>query len=392
PEKWAPVFGKIMLQNCAFRSTLARNRDAKKSGRTFMRWASLLMAVAVIVLVDGRAEAQQPCPAPRKVNVGVAVAPPNVVHTAPYVAKALGLFAKHCVDANIIQFDGGAAGTAVTAVGQGTAISNLPDSAIAQGLKARQVWGLAPRSPHAYVVPGDIKIAADLKGRRLSAAGGVGGLNWLLGREVLRSAGLKVEDAQFISQGTAGRLPGFVAGQIEGVALHPEDVYLVQKQKPGAHVLVMIADLMPKYAFNHYGAADAMIAKDRDLVRDTIAAMIEANRAIYRDKDKVTPIIVEATQKPKDAVEYAIDVLTKNCVLSVNEGFLRDRIEWTHQNNIDNGDIPPEKKLSFDQIVDFKLASDAVEAAGGRTSINGCKDQTRASLLHPTALSPGSAR
>ena len=344
-----------------------------------MRCASLLIGVAVIVATAGVATAQQPpapqpCPAPRKVNVGVAVAPPNVVHTAPYVAKALGYFAKHCVDANIIQFDGGAAGTAVTAVGQGTAISNLPDSAIAQGLKARQVWGLAPRSPHAYVVPGDVKTAADLKGRRLSAAGGVGGLNWLLGREVLRSAGLKVEDVQFISQGTAGRLPGFVAGQIEGVALHPEDVYLVQKQKPGAHVLVMIADLMPKYAFNHYGAADAMIAKDRELVRDTIAAMIEANRAIYRDKDKVIPIIMEATQKPKDAVEYAVDVLTKNCILSVNEGFLRDRIEWTHQNNIDNGDIPPEKKLTFDQIVDLKLASDAVEAAGGHTSISGCKD------------------
>ena len=45
----------------------------------------------------------------------------------------------------------------------------------------------------------------------------------------------------------------------------------MQKQKPGAHVLVMMADLMPKFAFNHYGAADSMIAKDRDLLRDTIA-------------------------------------------------------------------------------------------------------------------------
>jgi NitT/TauT family transport system substrate-binding protein len=339
-----------------------------------MRRTPLLIAVALVALAEGSAVAQQPCPTPRKINVGVAVAPPNVVHTAPYVAKALGFFAKHCVDANIIQFDGGAAGTAVTAVGQGTALSNLPDSAIAQGLKARQVWGLAPRPPQAYVVPAEVKTAADLKGRRLSAAGGVGGFNWLMGREVLRSAGLKVEDAQFISQGTAGRLPGFVAGQIEGVSLHPEDVYLVEKQKPGAHVLVMIADLMPMFAFNHYGAADAMIAKDRDLVRDTIAAMIEANRAIYRDKEKVTPIIVEATQKPKDAVEYAIDVLTKNCILSVNEGFVRERTEWTHQNSIDNGDIPPEKKLGFDQIADLKLASDAVAAAGGRTTINNCKD------------------
>src|SRR5262249_61783040 len=69
----------------------------------------------------------------RKINIGVAVAPPNVVHTAPYVAKALGFFAKRCIDAHMIQFDGGAAGTSVTAVGQRSGISNLPDSAIAHG-------------------------------------------------------------------------------------------------------------------------------------------------------------------------------------------------------------------------------------------------------------------
>jgi ABC-type nitrate/sulfonate/bicarbonate transport system substrate-binding protein len=338
------------------------------------RWLIAPVIVAAWSATGVELASAQTCTALRKVNVGVAVAPPNVVHTAPYIAKALGFFQKHCIDANVIQFDGGAAGTSVTAVGQGTAISNLPDTAIAQGLKARQVWGLAPRPPQAYVVSADVKTAADLKGRRLSAAGGVGGFNWLMGREVLRTAGLTVNDAQFISQGTAGRLPGFVAGQIEGVMLHPEDVFLVQKQKPGAHVLVMISDLLPKLAFNHYGAADAMIAKDRDLVRDAIAAMIEANRAIYRDKEKVVPIIIEATQKPKEAVEYAIDVLTKNCILSVNEGFVRERTEWSHQNSIDIGDIPPEKKLTFDQIADFKLATEAVEAAGGHVTIANCKD------------------
>jgi NitT/TauT family transport system substrate-binding protein len=320
------------------------------------------------------ASAQGPCPALRKINVGVAVAPPNVVHTAPYVAKALGFFARHCVDATIIQFDGGAAGTSVTAVAQGTAISNLPDVAIARGLKGKQIWALAPRPPQAYVVPESVKTAADLKGKRLSAAGGVGGFNWLMGREVLRSGGLTQDDAQFISQGTAGRLPGFLAGQIDGVLLHPEDVFIVQQKKPGAHVLTMLSDLLPHYAFNHYGASDAMIAKDRELIRDTLAAMIEANRAIYRDKDKVVPIIVEATQKPKEAVEYAIDVLTKNCILSLNEGFVRERTEWTHQNNINTGDLEPDKKLTFEQIADLPLASEAVAKAGGRLSIGNCKD------------------
>ena len=68
------------------------------------------LAMTAAGLMIGEAAAQN-CPTMRKVNVGVAVAPPNVVHTAPYVAKALGFFAKRCIDANIIQFDGGLAGT-----------------------------------------------------------------------------------------------------------------------------------------------------------------------------------------------------------------------------------------------------------------------------------------
>src|SRR3989440_676259 len=351
---------------------LAPRADKKLAGGT-MRLFAAALSIALVPPLLSPASAQT-CATMRKINVGVAVAPPNVVHTAPYVAKALGFFAKHCVEANIIQFDGGAAGTSVTALAQGTAISNLPDVAIARGLKAKQIWGLAPRPPQGYVVPESVKSAADLKGKRLSAAGGVGGFNWVVGRAVLRSAGLTVDDAQFISQGTAGRLPGFLAGQIEGVVLHPEDIHLALAKKPGAHVLIMLSALEPLFSFNAYGASDAFIAKDRPLLVDTVAAMIEANRAIYRDRDKVLPIIVEATQKPKEAVEYALDVITKGCMLSVNEGFVRARTEWTHQNNIDIGDIEPDKKLAFEQIADVSIAKDAVEKAGGRVTIGNCKD------------------
>jgi len=79
----------------------------------------------------------------------------------------------------------------------------------------------------------------------------------------------------------AGRLPGLVAGQVDGVALHPEDVYLAKQQKPTLNILLQLADLMPNYQFNSYGASAEWIARDRALLRDTVAAMIEANRAIY---------------------------------------------------------------------------------------------------------------
>ena len=68
------------------------------------------------------------------------------------------------------------------------------DVAIGSGMSVQQVWGLAPRMPQAYMVAPDVKKAADLKGKRLSATGGgVGGFNWRMGREVLKSAGLDVE-------------------------------------------------------------------------------------------------------------------------------------------------------------------------------------------------------
>jgi NitT/TauT family transport system substrate-binding protein len=224
------------------------------------------------------------------------------------------------------------------------------------------------------VSPG-VKTAADLKGKKLSATGGgVGGFNWRMGREVLKTAGLTVDDAQFVSAATAGRLPGLIAGQVDGVALHPEDVYLAKKQKPALNLLVQLVDLMPNYMFNAYGASLDWIARDRALLRDTAAAMIEANRAMYRDKDKVVATIVQATEKPKEAVEYAIDALTKNCVWSINTGFDPARTQWSIDNSAENGDIENDRKPSVEQVANIALAKEAVEAAGGPVTIGNCKD------------------
>ncbi len=340
--------------------------------RGFSAWV-LPLAGACIALGASDASAQN-CTAMRKINIGVSVAPPNVVHTSPYVAKALGFFAKRCIDANIIQFEGGQSATSNAAAVQGSAIVAVSDVAVGRGAKVQQFWGLAPIMPQAYMTSPSVKTAADLKGKRLSATGGgVGGFNWRMGREVLKSAGLTVDDAQFIPSATAGRLPGLIAGQIDGVALHPEDVFLAKKQKPDLNLLVQLADLMPNYQFNSYGASLDWIARDRALLRDTAAAMIEANRAIYREKAKVVPIIMEATRKPKEAVEYAIDVETKHCVWSVNGGFDPKRTEWSIENSIANGDIEKDKKPPVERVANLALAKEAVDAAGGPVTIGNCK-------------------
>src|SRR5580700_4688736 len=61
----------------------------------------------LLALGTSEAAAQANCAAMRRIDIGISVAPPNVVHTSPYVALELGYFTKHCIDARIVQFDGG---------------------------------------------------------------------------------------------------------------------------------------------------------------------------------------------------------------------------------------------------------------------------------------------
>ena len=340
-------------------------------------WTGTALLTLAGCLLAGSAMAQtaQPCATMRKINIGVSVSPPNVVHTSPYVAKELGIFAKHCIDATIIQFDGGGSPASKAAASQGTALVSVSSIAVGNGVKVKQIWGLAPRMPQDYAVGPDIKTAADLKGKRLSAAGGgVGSFNWIMGREVLKSAGLKPEDAVFLSAATAARMMGLVAGQIDAVALHPEDVLQGQQKNPGIHVLVQLADMMPDYMFNAYGGSAEWIARERPLMIDTVASMIEANRVIYRDEAKVIPIMVAATGKPEDAVKYARNELIKRCIWSVNEGLSPERTQWTIDNDVANGFIQPDKKPTVEQVADLKLAGEAVVKAGGRVTIGNCKD------------------
>ena len=158
----------------------------------------------LLALGTSEAAAQANCAAMRRIDIGISVAPPNVVHTSPYVALELGYFTKHCIDARIIQFDGGESPAARAAVAQGTALVSTNAVEVGRGVGVQQIWGLAPRLPQAYVVAESIKTLADLKGKRLGATGGgIGSLNWLIGREVLKTAGLTANDAQFIPSATA---------------------------------------------------------------------------------------------------------------------------------------------------------------------------------------------
>src|SRR6185295_9459899 len=87
-------------------------------------WACLTAAITLAVCASGFA-AEPACKEMRKVKLGVSVSPPNVVHTPVFVARALGIFTRHCIDAEILEFEGGASTANLAAVVQGTALASI---------------------------------------------------------------------------------------------------------------------------------------------------------------------------------------------------------------------------------------------------------------------------
>ena len=84
--------------------------------------------------------------------------------------------------------------------------------------------------------------------------------------------------------------------------------------------------------------------------------------------------MVKATQKPQDAVEFAWEIETKNCIWSVNSGFTTSARKWSIDNSVEDGDIAADKKPTVDQVANSKLADEAVELAGGKVTIGNCTE------------------
>ncbi len=94
-----------------------------------------------------------------------------------------------------------------------------------------------------------------------------------MGREILKTAGLSVDGTcNSFPPPPPARLPGLIAGQIDGVAFTSGGRLSGAKEKPGLHVLVQLTDLLPDYMFNAYGASTDWIVRDHALMVDTVAA------------------------------------------------------------------------------------------------------------------------
>ncbi|MFI5339922.1 MAG: ABC transporter substrate-binding protein [Candidatus Methylomirabilales bacterium] len=310
--------------------------------------------------------AQAPQAPLKKLTLAMAVTPPNLVHISPYLAKELGCFKEEGLDVEIISFEGGVGALRVALAGQvdiAWTSSDPPIIAKAKGAPIRLIYSSAPRLDTVLIVQGDIKGLRDLKGRKLGIQE-PGGLADVISRRSLVKGGLKPTDAQFISTSTAGRVPALVTGQVDTGVLHIEQSVRAIKRKASLHNLINFWEAFPEALYSVMVTSDKKLKEDPAAIAAFIRAMIRANRFMYRNKDKTLDAAVEFTGYSREELDPAFEQLIKGRVWSVNDGLSPKMVQFSIENQIQVGNIPVDKKPTYEDVVDLGPVTQGLKTLG----------------------------
>lgn len=300
----------------------------------------------------------------KKVTIAVPGIPPIFSATIAYVAEKQGFYKKYGADVEVKPFDNGtAAARAVVAGDIDMAWSPTPP-VISQVSNADVPLVAIYGMPNPDWVVGTTetgKTCKDLVGQDVGVDS-IGGARSVALRSMLAGCpGVKIEDMKQVALGSTSG-PALIAGRLQYAVLHLDDLAAIDAQGKKLHILVAMKNTNPT---SHYLALIARkdnVAKNRDAVVRTVAAMVDAAR--FMQDPKNADAVAEAaliTGQSKDVAKAALkEFLAIDFWAAKDDGLPRNKIEAVAQLMKKIGAIKEGKEpVTYENFVDASVWKDA---------------------------------
>lgn len=275
------------------------------------------------------------------------------MHTRLAIEK--GIFKKHGIDLQIINFDkGGPEALAGVASGQvdmgsfGTPIL----TGISRNIPIKIVASPAiKQNPFVLVATNDIKNVQDLKGKTI-ATGALGGGNHQALLKILAANNINSSEVKVVATGGTDEEMIIKSGKVAAIISSEPTVSKIELANEG-HTLVKASDVYGKYQHSYIFATDKLIKSNPDAIRNFLVAQ------------------KESIQYAKDHQEELISFTKKK--LELDEGLIRDyykktiptwdesgKVDIEGMNNAikilkDLGEIDKNINLTQDQLVNLSF-------------------------------------
>jgi ABC-type nitrate/sulfonate/bicarbonate transport system substrate-binding protein len=329
-----------------------------------------MVASLVGLLTAGGGWAQVPL---TKVTlVSSTVNPPSISNIYYLAAIDGGAFAKHGLDVQLQQSSGSPSSLAAIVSGRAEfasiAVTTLANAA-AEGVKAKMVVTGNFDFPGMILSTQEIKSIKDLEGKRMGATA-IGSMEYTIATSYLKKQGIDLSKIEWVAtRQTPNTIQAMSANQISAAWIVMSAAVTALKIHPQLKILVD-AETLAKVNPNPGGAVvvtDRYAAQNDKTIEAMVAAVIDANRALYNDRaffervvDKWFPGIYSAEQK---------DVLYKAFRPSwgVNGGLplsvMRSAIEnWKTDINPSRANNPNFSKA--EDLMDTRYAAKALAEVG----------------------------
>lgn len=277
-----------------------------------MNFLKTTIAAAVLAATAVSASAQ---PAPQKLiplRVGydgysMTTAPMNY-------AVQKGIFKKYGLDVTLAYIE---AGTTLSQAVIGGSIQIAQNgytpaaAAAVAGADMVFIGGISNQLPFQLVVKGNIRNAADLKGKKL-AISRYGASSDIAATYTLRHLGLNRNDVVILQLGGEGtRTAAMLSGQIDAsLEQYPRTGELVEK---GYRVLVDCLAIAVDYPNTSYVSTRSYIAKNPDIVKRFLMGISEGIHGYKTDKEEALKLTAAFLKtQPGPALSAAYDIFTKN--------------------------------------------------------------------------------
>jgi NitT/TauT family transport system substrate-binding protein len=322
-------------------------------------------------LLTASALAAEPAPLnpPQKVKLAYV---PIMKFAAAYVAADRGLFKKYGLDVELEKVKSGTEAIAFLTQGSvdvgGIAIVTSLWNSWNRGLDIRIIapGGLEPMkdSPtnlllSAKAAAAGIKTLADLKGKKVGAAGGPGSGGEYLVAKALERARLTIRDVNLVNVGNPDIPAALAAGSVEAALAGPP--YSEQALKSGA-ATVLATDLTPGLMTVAFVGSGKFVKERPDVAERFVVALTEAARLMQGD-NYLSKENLDAYQKYTASTAAALKA-AHPAVYDPNMSIPVKGLADVERVYRENGRTDYDKPIDLAKVVDQRFVDKALAALG----------------------------
>jgi NitT/TauT family transport system substrate-binding protein len=325
----------------------------------------LVLSTVVLALVISACGGTTATPAPELIKIKASYGNVTPANIAPFLAKELGIFAKHGLDVDLVLISGGVPSAAALVAGQ-VQFANFGGtetmSGVAGGADMAAIALFVPVTPWQLLAKNDYKSPDDLKGKVVGIASKGGSSEIATDLSLQR---LKLDPQKDVTKESFKDVATLTAAMLNGKAYagpgHPPDT--VPLLKNGFKVIVDLAAEKIPATDNCTIVRKSYLQANRQTVQAYIDAEVEAIAIAKKDK----PTTVKALGKllnleDQDALGQAYDFYVTQIMpmyphVTVDTfNYTRDALAATN---------PAVKNLDVTKVIDDSLVADAEKRGVG---------------------------